>query len=99
MRLIDADALYAVLMEESTVIARGTGRNRLALSCKAVADIVQDAPTVDAEPIWHGRWKRISPARIYECSKCGQVVMTCDIDVYKYCHGCGAKMEVDDETD
>lgn len=48
MRLIDADALYAALMEMSTIIARGTGRDCLALSCKAAAAIVQNAPTIDA---------------------------------------------------
>ncbi len=40
-----------------------------------------------------GRWKRISPAGIYECSECGQNVMTGDIECYQFCHGCGAKME------
>ena len=44
-----------------------------------------------AEPV-HGEWVQISPARIYECSKCGQNVMTDDIESYKFCHGCGAKM-------
>ncbi len=40
----------------------------------------------------HGEWKQISPARIYECSECGQNVMTSDIEAYKFCHGCGARM-------
>lgn len=40
-----------------------------------------------------GRWVKISPADIYECSTCGQNVMTQDIKAYKLCHGCGAKME------
>ena len=40
-----------------------------------------------------GEWGQISPARIYECSKCGQNVMTDDIEAYKFCHGCGAKMD------
>lgn len=39
-----------------------------------------------------GEWKRISPAGIYECSCCGQNVMTNDIECYKFCHGCGADM-------
>ena len=42
------------------------------------------------------RWKQISPAKIYECFKCGQIVMTDDIDVYKYCHGCGRRMQSDE---
>lgn len=37
-------------------------------------------------------WKMISPAKIYECSECGQNVMTDDIECYKFCHGCGARM-------
>jgi hypothetical protein len=40
-----------------------------------------------------GEWKRISPAGIYECSECGQNVMTSDIECYKFCHGCGASMK------
>ena len=39
-----------------------------------------------------GHWIKISPAEIYECSECGQNVMTQDICAYKYCHGCGADM-------
>lgn len=39
-----------------------------------------------------GQWKRISPAKIYECSECGQNVMTDNIECYKFCHGCGARM-------
>ena len=41
-----------------------------------------------------GKWTKISPASIYECSVCGQTVMTDDIEAYSYCHGCGVKMEV-----
>lgn len=39
-----------------------------------------------------GEWIKISPANIYECSACGQNVMTNDIDAYRFCHGCGADM-------
>lgn len=39
------------------------------------------------------RWRKISPAGIYECEKCGQNVMTGDIEAYKYCHGCGRMVE------
>ena len=40
-----------------------------------------------------GRWKQISPAKIYECSECGKNVMTYDICAYGFCHGCGCRME------
>ena len=39
-----------------------------------------------------GKWVKISPANIYECSKCGKNVMTDDISEYYFCHGCGADM-------
>lgn len=39
-----------------------------------------------------GHWKRIG-YDIYECSICSQNVMTGDICAYRYCHGCGARME------
>lgn len=42
-----------------------------------------------------GHWKKISPAGIMECSVCGGNVLTSDIEAYKYCHHCGAKMEGD----
>ena len=44
-----------------------------------------------------GHWKKISPAGIMECSVCGGNVLTSDIEAYKYCHHCGAKMERENE--
>lgn len=38
------------------------------------------------------KWIQISPAGIYECSVCGQNVMTSDIEAYLFCHGCGADL-------
>ena len=55
-------------------------------------EVLADRPT--------GEWKQISPAKIYECSECRQNVMTNDIEAYKFCHNCGArmnKMRADDE--
>lgn len=46
--------------------------------------VTEDRPT--------GKWEQISPAKIYECSECHQEVMTDDIEVYHYCHHCGADM-------
>ena len=42
-----------------------------------------------------GKWIKISPANIYECSECGKSVMTNDICAYDFCHGCGADMRED----
>lgn len=60
-------------------------------------DMVEDAPTVDAEPVRHGRWGEyeffsLSPSlNGYPCSNCGQHEdrKTC------YCPNCGAMMDGD----
>lgn len=56
-------------------------------------EVIKQIPSADVRENIHGEWKRISPAGIYECSNCGQYVLTSDIDFYKFCHGCGAKMK------
>lgn len=60
---------------------------------EVVKMIICDCPKADVRENIHGEWKRISPAGIYECSCCGQNVMTSDIECYKFCHGCGARMK------
>ena len=62
---------------------------RLSEISNCIAEIANTEPI----KIKTGQWKRISPAGIYECSECGQNVMTGDIECYQFCHGCGAKME------
>ena len=48
-------------------------------------------PTVDAEPVVHGRWGEDG-----ECSKCGfQPWYEHDIHTLSYCPNCGAKMDAD----
>ena len=55
-------------------------------------NIIDVVPSVKPQEPKTGHWKRIG-YDIYECSICGQNVMTGDICAYKHCHGCGAKME------
>ena len=57
---------------------------------------MQLAPTIEAEPVKHGRWMerqiqgRYGSNTYYECSVCCQIA-----DEYKspYCRHCGAKMD------
>ena len=58
----------------------------------AIECIKNGTPLDDVKAENKGEWKRISPTGIYECSHCGQNVMTSDIKCYKFCHGCGARM-------
>lgn len=54
------------------------------------AEII-NAPTVDAEPVRHGRWEVVDGAepRRYGCSVCKKLSWTED----NYCSYCGAKMD------
>lgn len=39
------------------------------------------------------RWKKISPAGIYECEKCGKHIISQDIECFKYCFNCGRSVK------
>lgn len=91
MRLIDADAL-------------GIGKcNPDVFENKAYADgwnaavaIIENAPTVDAEPVRrHGKWIPEPDCGITRCSICGWSIEEC-IN-WDYCPNCGALMMEDDD--
>lgn len=86
MRLIDADALYKVLFEEAETAKCDTVASGMALA----NHIAQEQPTIDAEPVRHGRWVKMDGANRFwcYCSEC-----TYATDPYPYCPHCGAKME------
>lgn len=75
MRLIDADALKAKF-EKQDIGALG-GHKRY-----FVCSVIEDAPTIDMEPIKHGHWIRgknksafpAKPSPIWYCSCCGEMI-------------------------
>ena len=68
-----------------------------AISRQAVVDYnnflneLRKLPSVQPK-VKTGHWIQISSHSIYECSECGQTVMTSDICAYEFCHGCGLRM-------
>ena len=57
--------------------------------------VLRDVPTIEAEPVKHGRWVWRG-GNLYECSECEAIVVAQDyipIELHKFCRGCGAKME------
>ena len=60
-----------------------------------VSWVLSHTPTVDAEPVKHGRWKECGYK--WRCSSCGVLM---DIDgtpkenLLNYCPNCGAKMDL-----
>lgn len=89
-RLIDADKLLDIL--DVMIVGHKTASD--------VFDVVEDMPTVDAEPVRHGRWQKERNPMMYQivpyvyvCSQCG----TAFEYETPYCGECGAKMdEVED---
>lgn len=92
-RLIDADKLWKHKFKSASermdldVVYMGGWND-------AIDSIVENAPTVDAEPTRHGHWidhtyKYRYPVGRYECSICGAAH---DME-WDYCPNCGARMD------
>lgn len=102
MRLIDADAL----LESGICAEYGYNDNGLLLiPMRDVTNSIRNAPTIDAEPVRHGRWLYNSYPTVWYghgeppewvCSECEERAY----NTYDYCPNCGAKMdgEEDDEN-
>ena len=57
--------------------------------------LLKKAPAIEAEPVKHGRWIRVSGDN-YQCSQCKAAVWVNKfnpITNYNYCWCCGAKMD------
>lgn len=95
-RLIDADALMNDFCDMC-----GTA-HRCKRSCGKY-DLIAHAPTIDAEPVRHGRYGFVGPhigstcspyAEHGTCIECKERIL---IDPYhkNYCPNCGAKMDLE----
>ena len=81
MRLIDADELWKAIttqIEEYCDLAD-------------LIEIIEAQPTVDAEPLGHGRWVK-NDNGTYSCSECHSWVPSEQHYYARYCLFCGAKM-------
>lgn len=94
MRLIDADA--------DALIAR-INNSFGAVTRFIIKSILKDAPTIEAEPVRHGRWEYWKPKYIgmeysYDtmvCSVCEFKMDNAKIIPAHYCPNCGANMDGD----
>lgn len=89
MRLIDADVLLQKVKEAINQFAKHRDILRM---CADVKDAVMKAPTIEAEPVKHGRWKDDGC-----CSVCDEeAVYFWERSEHCYttrCPHCGAKMD------
>ena len=73
----------------------------------AIHHIKVNAPTVDAEPVRHGKWidegyyADNSNYKAWHCSKCNWHMLAYDDELFSYCPMCGARMDgsENDKTD
>lgn len=104
MRLIDADVLKE-MFRDTSVFVKGVrcGKGVLSAIEKAtneyIRKVIDECPTIEAEPVRHGKWINAydtSGGSFYKCSECA-----CYIDktffandyAVDYCPNCGAKMD------
>lgn len=97
MRLIDADALQKTLFNDRRVtLFDGTrlGTNAFLIKHETVYNLIEEAPTIDAEPVRHGEWENY-PSHVYRrCSLCKVEWEKPRFNVrVNYCPHCGAKMD------
>jgi hypothetical protein len=93
MRLIDADELLSKFLRYYTEKEKNGEFTFVACEIKqAFADMIVEAPTVEAEPVRHGKW--IWMKDHWECSCCRgsrfhDLALGLDAS---FCGKCGAKM-------
>ena len=68
---------------------------------EALVKAVDDAPTIDAEPVRHGRWMWVDQpdgrTSVLTCSACGGTEWASETS--NYCPNCGAKMDLEVRED
>ena len=91
MRLIDADALRKVHCEDCNLEAQ-----EMCKSGPICATLmwVDEAPTIEAEPVKRGRWIKRGNEKRCSVKECGFIYYS-NNDEWNYCPNCGAKMTED----
>ena len=104
MRLIDADTLLGKAIEEKRFVFlhKDMMNHELVIETayQDLAEFISSAPTIEAEPVRHGRLKHIFTYPRSMSSDCEVICMECgysksrvDGEIIRYCQYCGAKMD------
>ena len=101
--LINIEDIICIYPNGCMLILSGTYSGTLNISRESmtkllsVITVVDNAPTVDAQPIIHAEWKQINKNEVnvipqWKCSECGAEFKCFDMD-FEFCPNCGAKMD------
>lgn len=99
MRLIDADALKETICTNVYPIRDIINSQDYGMFWTGgIEKAIDDAPTIDAEPIRHGHWEKQDDLGSTEwqlCPICNRItkIDTVFDRVFEYCPHCGAKMD------
>ncbi len=94
MRLIDGDEVAKVFKEKSKQYADLQPTQNWGAILTRLADIIDMVPTIDAEPVRHGKW--IMGRDMMYCSECSESYDKGYRIDYEYCPNCGASMEAEE---
>ena len=93
MRLIDADALVKELSGKYIVPVDEATRGVATFMGIQMRQAINNAPTIEAVPIKHGRWLPSDKGDCtHTCSECGFVRDAYILEEKAYCPRCGADM-------
>lgn len=99
-RLIDADALKESIDEHVYLVNHGFNETEYGCTQYGIHQIIDEAPTIDAEPVRHGKFIGTeydgyadgNPVYYeWKCSECGCIFE--EEPTYRYCPNCGARMD------
>lgn len=98
VRLIDANALEKFLNEKVKTLADENGwYDHFVSGFDDAITYVENAPTIDAVPVVHGRWNEPTwrfQDGFWVCSCCNFCTEASAAPrLYKYCPNCGSKMD------
>lgn len=101
-RLIDGDVLDEAMYHKSfeTDDGRQKWHSGLWIRYKIYEEASREVPTVDAQPVKHGKWDYVTVVDegFWRCSTCGTPSEALGArKLYKYCPFCGAKMDGEQE--
>ena len=90
-RLIDANAVQAKIEKTMFKLIANQAKAELAAALSYVTDIIEETPTIDAEPVVHGHWAKHNflGHEQFACSEC----QTLGSPQWKRCPVCEAKMD------
>lgn len=92
-RLIDADALIPMMKYATTDSEIGVFPIKIGFN--AITEVINNAPTIDAEPVRHGKWidETFKPWGLvhhpFKCNLCGEHAEFAS----PYCPQCGSRMD------